>query len=344
MSESAAISAKLTTEFSDTRPRADRVGHKPRWSRGQQVRGMATAEFMPIDYRQEATVEYATAIEISPLIRRVVAKNPSPFTYHGTSTYVIGRGNVAIIDPGPALPEHVAALLALLRGETISHVLVTHTHLDHSPAAELLGQRIAAPTYGFGPHGEGRFQRGETVEAGADLSFTPDVRLADGQLIAGDGFTLECVHTPGHCSNHLCYQVREEGTLLTGDHVMGWSTSVISPPDGDMGDYMASLERLLERDDRRYLPAHGPAIEQPQRFTRSLIEHRHEREAQILACIERGQRSIPEMVPVMYASVPAYLHRAAARSVFAHVLHMLARDILACDSDEPSLQARYRLK
>ncbi len=300
---------------------------------------------MAIAYRHEPAVEYGVEVTCSKLIRRVVARNPSPFTYHGTQTYVVGRGNVALIDPGPLLPAHVDALLAVLEGETITHVLVTHTHLDHSPATKLLAQRIGAPTYGFGPHGEGRYERGERVEAGADLDFVPQVRLAHGQVIEGDGFTLECVHTPGHCSNHLCYRVREEGALLTGDHVMGWSTTVVSPPDGDMADYMASLQLLLERDDRVYLPAHGPAIAEPQAFTRSLIEHRLEREAQILECVAQGRERIAQdMVPVMYANVPVYLHGAAARSVFAHVLHLLDRGRLSCDDETPSLKARYRLR
>lgn len=300
---------------------------------------------MGIDYRHEPTVEYGVELTCSQLIRRVVAKNPSPFTYHGTQTYVVGRGNVVLVDPGPLLPEHVDALLALLAGETITHVLVTHTHLDHSPATKLLGQRIAAPTFGFGPHGEGRYERGERVEAGADLEFVPQVRLAHGQVLEGDGFTLECIHTPGHCSNHLCYQVREERALLTGDHVMGWSTTVVSPPDGDMGDYMASLQLLLDRDDRVYLPAHGPAITEPQAFARSLIDHRLEREQQILDGVAQGRQRIAEdMVPVMYANVPAYLHGAAARSVFAHVLHLLERGQLACEAETPSLKARYRLR
>ncbi len=300
---------------------------------------------MAIAYRHEPSVEYGAPLTCSKLIRRVVARNPSPFTYHGTQTYVVGRGNVALIDPGPLLPAHVDALLAVLEGETITHVLVTHTHLDHSPATKLLAQRIGAQTYGFGPHGEGRYERGERVEAGADLDFVPQMRLAHGQVIEGDGFTLECVHTPGHCSNHLCYRVREEGALLTGDHVMGWSTTVVSPPDGDMADYMASLQLLLERDDRVYLPAHGPAIAEPQAFTRSLIEHRLEREAQILECVAQGRERIAQdMVPVMYANVPVYLHGAAARSVFAHVLHLLDRGRLSCDDETPSLKARYRLR
>ncbi len=298
---------------------------------------------MAIQFRHEQPVEYGVARTISPLIRRVVAKNPSPFTYHGTGTYLIGRGEVAVVDPGPAIAEHVDALLAALAGERITHQLITHTHLDHSPAARLVAERTGAPTFGFGPHGAGRHERGATVEAGADLAFVPDVRVGPGDVIEGAGWSVEAVHTPGHCSNHLCFQVREERILLTGDHVMGWSTSVISPPDGDMGAYLASLELLLTRDDRMYLPTHGPAIEDPRPFVRSFIEHRQEREAQIVDCMERGVDRIREMVPTMYAGLPAFLHLAAARSVFAHVLHMMDRGVVRCEDEQPGLDARYRL-
>jgi glyoxylase-like metal-dependent hydrolase (beta-lactamase superfamily II) len=298
---------------------------------------------MAIEFRHEQSVEYGVARTISPLIRRVVARNPSAFTYHGTGTYVIGRGEVAVVDPGPAIVEHVEALIAALAGERITHQIITHTHMDHSPAARLLGERTGARTFGFGPHGQGRYERGATVEAGADLAFIPDVRVADGQVVEGDGWSLEAVHTPGHCSNHLCFQLREERILLTGDHVMGWSTSVISPPDGDMGAYLASLALLLERDDRLFLPTHGPAIDDPKPFVRSFIEHRQERERQIVECLERGIDRIPEMVPIMYAGLPAFLHLAAARSVLAHVLHMLERGIVHCESEQPALDARYRL-
>jgi glyoxylase-like metal-dependent hydrolase (beta-lactamase superfamily II) len=298
---------------------------------------------MAIAFRQEPSVEYGIAQTISPLIRRVVARNPSPFTYHGTGTYLIGRGEVAIVDPGPALEQHVDALLAALAGERVTHQLITHTHMDHSPAARLVTERNGARTFGFGPHAEGRYERGTKVEAGADLAFVPAVRVAHGQVIEGDGWSVEAVHTPGHCSNHLCFALREERVLLTGDHVMGWSTSVVSPPDGDMGAYLASLELLLDRDDRIYLPTHGPAIDDPKPFVRSFIAHRHERERQIIDCLERGVDRIADMVPIMYAGLPPFLHGAAARSVFAHVLHMLERGLLRCEDEQPALTARYRL-
>jgi glyoxylase-like metal-dependent hydrolase (beta-lactamase superfamily II) len=300
------------------------------------------ATTMPIAFLQEPPVQYGIAQTVSPRVRRVVARNPGPFSYHGTGTYVIGHGEVAVIDPGPALDEHVDALIAALPNERIVKLLVTHTHNDHSPACRPLQARTGAPTHGFGPHGEGRFERGVKVEAGGDMEFSPDVTLRHGDVVEGDGWSLECVHTPGHCSNHLCFGLREEGALLTGDHVMSWSTSIVSPPDGDMGDYMRSLALLLERDDRSLLPAHGPPVPDPKPFVRAFVEHRVERENQILSCVEQGIGRIAEMVPRMYATLPAFMHPAAARSVLAHVLYLLERGVLSCDQPEPSLGAWYR--
>lgn len=295
-----------------------------------------------IPYRREMSFEYGVLETVTPLVRRIVARNPSPFTFHGTGTFVLGRGNVAIVDPGPDLAEHVDAILAALEGETITHQLITHTHLDHSPASRLIKERTGAPILGFGPHGQGRYERGGTVEAGADLSFAPDRALAHGEVVEADGFHVEAVHTPGHCSNHLCFQLREERALFTGDHVMGWSTSVISPPDGDMGQYMASLQLLLERDDRIFWPTHGPPIPDTRDFVQAFLAHRRGREAQIVECMRGGKTRIADMVPVMYRDVPTYLHRAAARSVFAHVVHMLDRGLLTCEGS-PGLEAEYRL-
>jgi glyoxylase-like metal-dependent hydrolase (beta-lactamase superfamily II) len=255
---------------------------------------------------------------------------------------VIGHGEVAVIDPGPALTEHVEALLSALAGERITHQLITHTHTDHSPAARLVKERTGATTYGFGPHAQGRYERGAKVEAGGDLDFVPDVVLAHADVIEGDGWSIECVHTPGHCSNHLCYGLRQEKALLTGDHVMGWSTSVISPPDGDMADYMCSLSLLLEREDRVFLPTHGRAITDPKPFVRAFIEHRQQRERQILGCLERGVQLIGDMVPHIYKDTPAFMHGAAARSVLAHLLHMIERGVVKSEGD-PGLHARYRV-
>lgn len=296
-----------------------------------------------IAYRHADKPRYGRLETVSPLVRRIVARNAGPFTYHGTGTFVVGHGKVAVIDPGPALAEHVQALLDELKGEEITHQFVTHTHADHSPAASLLRERTGARTYAFGPHGEGTYERGEPVEAGADRDFQPDERLRDGDVIEGEGWSIESVHTPGHCGNHMCFQLREERALFTGDHVMGWSTSVICPPDGDMSDYMASLALLLERTDRTLLPTHGPPIEDPKAFVRTFIEHRNNREAQVLECVASGLERIDEMVSRMYTDVPALLHGAAARSVFAHLLRLLDRALVRCD-EVPSLDARYRLR
>ncbi len=286
-----------------------------------------------IPFRRALEFSYGVSDTLSPLIRRVIAENPSPFTFHGTGTYIIGRGEVAVIDAGPDLASHVAALLRALEGETVSHLLVTHTHRDHSPATRHLKAATGAKSYGFGPHGGGLM--GEDVEEGADRDFMPDVTVGDGDVMRGAGWTLEAVHTPGHTSNHLCFALREENALFSGDHVMGWSTTVVSPPDGDMADYMASLARLGARPESVFWPTHGPAIEAPGEFTAALIAHREAREAQIAACLEDGLTGIPDMVRRMYADVNPVLHGAAARSVLAHLIHMVETGRAAC-AGEPS--------
>ena len=286
-----------------------------------------------IAFRRELEFEYGQVMRLAPMIRRVVANNPSAFTLYGTGTYIIGEGKVAVIDPGPALESHVAAILMALEGEEITHILVTHTHNDHSPACRLLAPHTQAKTYGYGAHGAGKREVSVQVEEGGDMEFIPDVHLVDGEVIKGSGWSMECVYTPGHTSNHLCFQLREEKALFSGDHVMGWSTSVISPPDGDMGDYMCSLELLLERDDARYWPTHGPAIESPKDYVRSFIAHRREREQQILACLDSGIRRIEAMVPTMYPGLSPQLMPAAARSVYATMVYLEERGRVKCSGD-----------
>jgi len=298
---------------------------------------------MGIPYRHGPKPPYGRIETLSPLVRRIVAHNPSPFTYHGTGTFVVGHGKVAIIDAGPEQAQHVSALLEALSGEEVTHQFVTHTHRDHSPASAPVRERTGARTHAYGPHGEGQYERGARVEAGADFDFRPDVELRHGDVVEGDGWSIEAIYTPGHCSNHMCFQLREEKTLFTGDHVMGWSTSVISPPDGDMSDYMASLALLLARDDQLYRPTHGPPIEDPKPFVRAFIEHRQDRQAQILQCLEQGMDSIDGMVEQIYRDVPKVLHGAAARSVFAHLLHLLQEGSVVTEGP-PRLSARYRLK
>ena len=293
-----------------------------------------------IAFLHDRAVTYGRSEQLSPLVRRVVARNPSPFTYTGTGTYIVGHGEVAVIDPGPALPDHLAALKAALTGERVSHILVTHTHSDHSPAAGPLKQASGAPTYGFGPHGSGRPDQDVRVEEDGDRAFRPDHRLRDGAVIRGSGWSLEVLHTPGHTSNHLCYALIEEGTLFSGDHVMGWSTSVISPPDGDMQAYMRSLKRLMTREDALYRPAHGPPIPEPRRHVAALIAHRQRREQEIAAALQAGLTAIPQMVERIYAEVPRHLHPAAARTVLAHLIHMVETRRALCDGP-PGAFSRY---
>ena len=292
-----------------------------------------------IPFRRQLDFQYGQVSRVSPRVRRVVAENPSPFTLYGTGTYILGRGNVAVIDPGPADAAHIDAILRATAGETITHMLVTHTHMDHSPGCRLLAAQSDAKTYGFGRHGAAA---GVQVEEGGDMDFEPDVRVCDGDLVEGDDWTVECVYTPGHTSNHVCYALREERALFSGDHVMGWSTSVISPPDGDMKNYMASLDKLLERDDALYWPTHGPAITEPKPHVRAFVAHRREREEQIRRCLAAGAETIDDMVPSMYADVPKQLHGAAARSVFAALHYLVERGEVSC-AGAPTMEARFQL-
>ncbi len=291
-----------------------------------------------VPYVRDLEFTYGEVAQVSPLIRRVIAHNPSVFTFHGTGTYIVGRGKVAIIDAGPDLAGHVDAVLAAVRGETVTHLVVTHTHIDHSPATRHIKAATGAPSYGFGPHGGGE---GPAVEEGADRDFVPDHRVEDGAAIEGDGWTLEAVHTPGHTSNHLCFALAEERALFSGDHVMGWSTTVVSPPDGDMGAYMASLEKLKARDEAAYWPTHGPPIPKPQRFVGKLLSHRRQREAEILSAVVGGAATIPEIVALRYRGLDPRLRPAAARTVLAHLIHLVESGRVACPG-EPDEDARYR--
>ena len=295
-----------------------------------------------IPFRRELNFTYGEVAEVAPGIRRIVAENPSPFTLYGTGTYIVGRGEVAVIDPGPADPAHISLLLEGLAGESISHILVTHTHTDHSPGCRLLQEHTDAKTYAYGPHGSGKLEQGVPVEEGGDMDFQPDQLVCDGEVLEGGDWSIKCVHTPGHTSNHMCYQFQERKALFTGDHVMGWSTSIISPPDGDMGAYIASLQKLLERDDQVYWPTHGPSIEDPKPHVRGFIAHRRQREEQILACIGQGVHQIQDMVPLIYTELPEFMYPAAARSVLASVVHLVGKGQLRT-AGEVQLAARYLL-
>ena len=271
------------------------------------------------------------------LVRRILAPNPSPFTFTGTQTYVVGVGEVAVIDPGPHDEAHVAALLAAVEGERVTAILCTHTHRDHSPASRPLAAATGAPIVGCAPLA--LEDGGPRADAAFDFDYSPDRVLADGEALEGEGWRLEAVATPGHTSNHLCFALSGTGLLFTGDHVMGWSTTVVSPPDGDMTDYMASLERLRRRDDSVYLPAHGPPVGDPKDHLARLVEHRRMRERQILSHLEAGEGRIPAMVADMYRDVDARLHPAAERSVLAHLVDLKRRGLVRSEGEQWTLNA-----
>lgn len=296
-----------------------------------------------IPYVRDIQFEYGVCDQVSPLIRRVVARNPGPFTFMGTGTYIVGRGEVAVIDPGPDLPEHLEAILAALEpGERVTHILVTHHHSDHSPLARPLKEKTGAPIYGCAV-GVAAEESTIRTEAGADFGFAPDISLCGGgQVMAGPGWTLEAVATPGHTSNHICFALKEENALFSGDHIMGWSTTVITPPDGDMTDYMDSLERVKARGFDVLWPTHGPPILEVTPFIEAYAAHRRAREAQVLAAVGQGFERIVDMVPTLYAEVDPRLHPAAARSVLGHMIDLVRRGKVTTDG-EPSIDSRYRL-
>ena len=297
-----------------------------------------------IPFKKDVKFEYGVADQISPLIRRVIAPNPSAFTLHGTGTYIVGHGQVGVIDPGPNDPAHIEAILNAVKGETVSHIIITHTHSDHSPGAAPLQAATGAHIWGCGPHGYGRETRGDTGEVsaeGGDMDYMPDTLANDGDTLETKDWALQAIHTPGHTSNHTCFHLREENVLFSGDHVMGWSTTIVSPPDGDMFRYMESLRKLLLRSDDYYWPTHGPRIEKPKIFVAELLKHRDEREQQIGQCLTQEIGRIPDMVKTMYQAVPEHLHSAAARSVLSHLVHMVATDRAACDG-QPGPDTVYR--
>lgn len=274
---------------------------------------------------------------LEPLVRRVLAPNPSPFTFTGTQTYIVGRGDVAVIDPGPDLPDHVAAILDATQGERITAIMCTHTHRDHSPASRLLQAATGAPIIGCAPLTID--DDGPRADAAFDADYRPDRVLTDGETVSGSDWTLEAVATPGHTSNHLCFALKESGALFSGDHVMRWSTTVVSPPDGDMADYMASLGKLIARTDRIYYPAHGDAVKEPRRFVSAIAAHRRQRERQILDLLGDRPQPIEAMVERMYSGIDERLHKAAGRSVLAHLIDLEARDEVVRAGEEWSLVA-----
>ncbi|MBL8580928.1 MAG: MBL fold metallo-hydrolase [Rhizobiaceae bacterium] len=291
---------------------------------------------MALDFDTRFEPHYGSAVDIAPGVRRLTVNNPGPFTFHGTNTYLVGESTLAVIDPGPDDDAHLAALLAAIGDRPVSHILISHTHRDHSPLARRLQDATGAPTLGEGPHRSARPLRiGEInpLDAGGDRSFVPDRRLVHGETIEGDDWTLEALATPGHAANHLAFALSGTGILFSADHVMAWSTSVVAPPDGAMADYMASLDLLLERDDRVYLPGHGGPVTSPAQFVRGLKAHRKMRERAILERLRSGDRTIAEMVAAIYRETDPRLHAAAGLSVLAHLEEMVAKGAVSADGD-----------
>ena len=278
-----------------------------------------------IVFNRQFTVCYGQPEEVAAGVRRIVANNPKDYTFTGTNTYIVGDRDVVIIDPGPRLADHIDAIARAIAGRTVRAILVTHSHEDHSPASADLRAITGAPVLG---HSMLDPVLAAATDEDVDPDFVPDRTLEDGDVIAGSDFTLKVVHTPGHFPNHLCYSLEGRDVLFSGDHVMGWATTVIAPPLGDLGDYLASLDMLLTRPDRLYLPSHGPSIEQPARYVRSLIGHRREREAQIVTCLKDGVVTAPEIVDRLYEGLTPRLHQAAISTVRAHLIHLSRRGLL----------------
>ncbi|MCR4268277.1 MBL fold metallo-hydrolase [Nitratireductor sp. ZSWI3] len=298
---------------------------------------------MALEFDTTFDPAYGVPVEVGPDVFRLTVNNPSAFTFHGTNSYVVGRKALAVIDPGPDDEAHFQALIEAIGGRPVSHVFVSHTHRDHSPLATRLARHTGAIVCAEGPHRPARPLRiGETnpLDASADLEFRPDLTLADDALVEGDGWVLRAVHTPGHAANHTAFALEGTGLLFSADHVMAWSTSIVAPPDGAMSDYMASLDKLLARDDRLLLPGHGGPVTQPGRFMRGLKAHRKMRERAILERITRGDRSIAQMVRAIYRETDPRLHGAAGLSVLAHLEDLVARGAVATEG-APSIDGLY---
>ncbi|TAX33460.1 MBL fold metallo-hydrolase [Rhizobium leguminosarum] len=288
---------------------------------------------------------YGQAVPVVSGVERVTVNNPGPFTFFGTNSYIVGASSVAVIDPGPEDEAHFQALMAALGGRAVTHIVVSHTHRDHSPLARRLQAATGAVTVGQGPHRPTRPLRDGEINPfseSSDLSFVPDITLSDGQTLSGDGWALSAVLTPGHTANHAAFALAGRDVLFSGDHVMAWSTSIVAPPDGSMADYMESLDRLIERDDRLLLPGHGGPVTEPSTFLRALKAHRLRREQAVLARVQAGDERIAEMVKVIYRDTDLKLHGAAALSVLAHIENLMERGEIAADGP-PSLAATYRL-
>ncbi|NKN08926.1 MBL fold metallo-hydrolase [Rhizobium laguerreae] len=287
---------------------------------------------------------YGRAVPVAAGVERITAENPGPFTFFGTNSYIVGASSVAVIDPGPEDEAHFQALMTALSGRAVTHIFVSHTHRDHSPLSRRLQAATGAVTVGQGPHRPARpLREGEInpFSESSDVSFVPDIAIGDGETIAGDGWALSAVLTPGHTANHAAFAFEGRDILFSGDHVMAWSTSIVAPPDGSMADYMTSLDRLIKRQDRLLLPGHGGPVTEPASFLRALKAHRLRREQAVLARVQAGDRQIAEMVKVIYRDTDPKLHGAAALSVLAHIEDLLERGEIAADGP-PSLAVTYR--
>ena len=298
-----------------------------------------------IPFDKSFSLEPDQVQEVAPGVRAIVADNPGPFTFKGTISYIVGRGQVAIIDPGPDDVVHVAALLDAVRDETVTHIFVTHTHRDHSPAAAKIKDATGAKVLAQGPHRPARpLHTGEIrrLDASVDLDFRPDITLADGEIVNGKGWTLQAVATPGHTANHMAYAFKEADLLFAGDHVMAWSTTIVAPPDGAMSDYMASLHKLAERSEPLYLSGHGAPVRDAPRYVQYLIRHRQAREASILHRLGKGAADIPTIVRAVYIGLDPRLVGAAALSVLAHLEELVARGAVVTEGPA-SIGGIYRL-
>jgi glyoxylase-like metal-dependent hydrolase (beta-lactamase superfamily II) len=296
-----------------------------------------------IPFVRDMDFEYGVPQQVSPLARRVVANNPGPFTYKGTGVYIIGHGDVAVIDPGPDTTEHLNVLMRALDGERVTHIFVTHRHMDHSPAAHPLAERTGAKVYASTIPPKPSECDDVRLEAGDDDLFQPDIDVKDGERFNGPGWTIEAVATPGHTTNHTAYALIEENALFPGDHIMGWSTTVIGPPDGDMTDYLNSLEKVRDRNFTTLWPTHGPPVHDVRPFVQAFIDHRLDREAQVLEQLGDGKRLIKDMVSVIYADVDKRLHPAACHSVLAHVIRLVELGRVGCEGP-PCVDNEYWLK
>ena len=295
-------------------------------------------------FNRNVDVDYGVPQEVAPGIRRIVANNPGPYTFLGTNTYVVGNGQVAIIDPGPADERHLKAIAAATRGESLTHILVTHSHHDHCDSARALQTLLGGEIGAFGPTGTPRGAGAPGLgDSFVDAAFVPDRRLGDGDTIKGKDFALDVLHMPGHSPDHLCFALVGKRIVFTGDHVMGWNTTVIAPPEGNMVSFLASLERLMQRHDKMFFPGHGGRIQTPQRVVKAYIMHRKWREQTILACLEEGVNTIPRIVDRLYGALDAELKEAAALSVLAHLEHLINRELVSAEG-QPGLSSAFYLR